>query len=503
MTSEASTTSKDMPAGETWQVRLRAAVVTPIQAFRIEYLPPMMVYFAAGAMGITAIASQFWVKNALTMLTPADLAAIAIWLTLPWSIKMVFGELVDSVPILGSQRRAYIFIGAGLIAASLLMLAGTASGWLTFAAPQKLYIAASILTVIGIVVQDVAADAMTTEVVPHTNSDGTARSAMAVAHDLAMVQVLGRLAFSFGLFAVAGIGGLLASWMSPGKVFLIGLVVPVISVLGALRVKTDTAERRATDWHILGGGLAFGAAVTLLGLFDVPLGQEIIFFVSLGVIGWMLSHVTQAMPAGQKQTIFFAAVIIFMFRVTPGVGDGYFWFSVEKLGFDEAFQGVLGQIGTTVGLVAGWLVADAITRQRMTSVMLWLTVLGTVLSLPTLFLAFGGHQWTERVFGFGARSIAIVDTAAASPLDMVGMIPLLTLVAKYAPAGNRATWFALMSSFMNLALVGGGLLTKYLNQVFVVTRQDFTHLPALVIWTLVLGFVIPVAAIMLWRHRVD
>jgi hypothetical protein len=37
------------------------------------------------------------------------------------------------------------------------------------------------------------------------------------------------------------------------------------------------------------------------------------------------------------------------------------------------------------------------------------------------------------------------------------MIPLLTLTAYYAPPGQRATWFALMASFMNLALVAGQL----------------------------------------------
>ena len=46
-------------------------------------------------------------------LTPADLASLAVWLQLPWTAKMVFSEFVDAVPIFGSQRRAYTFIGAG------------------------------------------------------------------------------------------------------------------------------------------------------------------------------------------------------------------------------------------------------------------------------------------------------------------------------------------------------------------------------------------------------
>ena len=67
------------------------------------------------------------------------------------------------------------------------------------------------------------------------------------------------------------------------------------------------------------------------------------------------------------------------------------------------------------------------------------------------------------MFGFGARTIAIIDTADDVALCELSMIPLLTLIAIYAPAGHRATWFALMASLMNLALVAGALQTKYLN----------------------------------------
>ena len=59
------------------------------------------------------------------------------------------------------------------------------------------------------------------------------------------------------------------------------------------------------------------------------------------------------------------------------------------------------------------------------------------------------------------------------------MIPLLTLIAFYAPAGHRATWFALMASLMNMALVAGQLQTKYLNHVFVVERGDYGELGVL------------------------
>ena len=100
------------------------------------------------------------------------------------------------------------------------------------------------------------------------------------------------------------------------------------------------------------------------------------------------------------------------------------------------------------------------------------------------------------MLGIGARQIAILDTAVQSPLINLSMIPMLTLIAIYAPAGHRATWFALMASLMNLALVAGQLLTKYLNMLFVVNRGDYLALPALTWSAVILGLVIPLFVIL-------
>ena len=44
-------------------------------------------------------------------------------------------------------------------------------------------------------------------------------------------------------------------------------------------------------------------------------------------------------------------------------------------------------------------------------------------------------------------------------------------IANSAPEKLKATYFAVMASFTNLALSAAQLGTKYLNQVFVVTRE--------------------------------
>src|SRR4051794_17307874 len=186
-----------------------SALLRPIQGFRLNYLPLAMIYFAYGALGLIDVSRDMWIKERLT-LTPADLAGIGVWLSLPWTVKMVFGELVDSVPIFGSQRRIYIIIGALFTASGMLTLAGAAGGWLTVSAPGSLYVLGAMLIVIGTVIQDVVADAMSTEVVSRKNEAGETRPEEGIRRELGMVQVLGRLALSAGVLAVAGLSGWLA-----------------------------------------------------------------------------------------------------------------------------------------------------------------------------------------------------------------------------------------------------------------------------------------------------
>jgi len=481
--------------------RVADDLLRPLRAVRLHYLPLLLVYFAYGATGLIDVTRDLWVKEALS-LSPAELAGIGVWLTLPWTVKMVFGELVDSVPILGSQRRAYIIVGALCAAGGLLLLAGGAGGWLVFAGEESLYIAGSLLLVLGAVIQDVVADAISTEVVARENADGTPRDVVAVKAELGMVQVLGRLALGFGILSVAGLSGWLAEHLERETVFLIGLAVPALSLLGAAAAR-DLARPRAPDWRILGGGLAFGAVVVTVGLGGVPFAQEAIFALSMTVICTMLYFVTRGLKPETRRAIFFTVLIIFAFRATPSAGDGYFWFTLDVLGFDPAFYGVLRQTAAVLGVVVLWVFARQITQYSVTAVLFWLAIAGSLLALPNVGLVYGVHEWTQAQFGFGARTVALIDAATASPFAQLSMVPLLTLTAFYAPAGHRATWFALMASLMNLALVAGQLQTRVLNQIFTVGRGDYAELGPLALSALVIGFVLPVGTILLLRRKVE
>jgi hypothetical protein len=317
-------------------MRWGGSITRPIQAFQLSYVPVVMVYFAYGALGLIDVSRDLWIKESLS-LTPSQLAGIGVWLALPWTVKMVFGELVDTVPIFGSQRKSYIIIGALLMTAGLVILAGAAGRWLAFARPDNLYVLGALLLVIGTVVQDVVADAMSTEVVPRHDAAGKERPDHKVRTELGMVQVLGRLAVSAGVLAVAGLSGWLANFMPRQDVFLLALIVPAISVAGVFLRGTETKERRPIDWRILGGGIAFGLFVAVAGAGGVPFAQEMIFVISVAAVSYMLVLVTAELDHEARMGILFATIIVFAFCAARG--DGFFWWTLDELKFDAALYG--------------------------------------------------------------------------------------------------------------------------------------------------------------------
>ena len=151
-------------------------------------------------------------------------------------------------------------------------------------------------------------------------------------------------------------------------------------------------------------------------------------------------------------------------------------------------------------------------KQSIAYVVALLTVAAGVLSQPNIGLYYGLHEWTAGWSAgvVDARFIAILDTALESPLAQIAMIPMLAWIAKNAPAHLKATFFAVMASFTNLALSASSLGTKYLNQIFTVTREvrdrlsgvveiaaDYSELGWLLLTVAALPTALPLVAILL------
>ena len=514
---------------------------------RLSYLPPLMVYVAYGISGLTGIVGTFFVKDYLG-LSAAFLAALGFWAGVPWTLKMPLGHLVD---LIWRWKSWLVFLGAGLIAASMLIMVGllTDRAAMTAVMPAEAwYVLSVLLTPVGYVIQDVVADAMTVEAVPRVAADGTPVSQDERKLMNTTMQTLGRVALIGGLVLVAGINLYLFADVEKQsmaqkaaiyrQVYLMALVIPFVSVLGvalaayirrrdvrrlvaqgvdahrAQEMVARLEEPPAPNWWILGGSLAFVVFTLTMGFSRLPWNQEIIFAGSMAIVLFLIVKLTRELEPAARATLIGTAVVIFFYRAVPSSGDGLTWWMIDELKFDERFLSVLSLISSALTLVGMFIFRRFMADNSIAYVVGFLTVVSIVLSLPIVGLYFGLHHFTAAATGgvVDAHFIVLVNTALESPLGQIAMIPMLAWIANSAPANLKATYFAIMASFTNLALSASQLGTKYLNEIYVITREvrdaasgaikvpaDYSQLGELLIVLLFITAALPFGAILLVR----
>ena len=515
--------------------------------FRLSYLPPLMVYMAAGISGLTGIVGTFFVKDYLG-LSAAFLAALGFWAGIPWALKMPFGHLVD---LLWRWKSLLVYVGAAVIAASLLIMVGLIGhreAMVSVMPAEIWYVLSVLLAPVGYVIQDTVADAMTVEAVPKINEQGLPFDEARLKLMHTTMQTLGRVAIIGGgilvavinLYLFTGVENLPKDKIADiyRQVYLMALIIPAVSVLGVMAASfLRVRERRRLlkqglnasevagmldrqndftkpNWWILGGSLAFVLFTLTVGFGDFPYNEEIVFTGSMAIVCFLIVRLTRELAPDAKHVLLGTALVIFAFRAIPGPGDGATWWMIDRLGFDQQFLSVLSLIGSALTLVGMFLFRRFMAERSIAYVVGFLTVAAFFLGLPIVSMYYGLHHWTAALTGgvVDARFIALVNTALESPLGQISMIPMLAWIANSAPGNLKATYFAVMASFTNLALSLSQLGTKYLNQAFVVTREvrdptthvlqtpeDYSQLGALLVVQMLLGLALPFAAILLTR----
>lgn len=514
---------------------------------RLSYLPPLMVYCAAGVSGLTGIVGTFFIKDYLD-LSAAFLAALGFWAGIPWALKMPIGHLVD---LLWRYKSGLVYLGASLIAASLLImtgLIGQPDAMRTVMPVEAWFVLSALLAPVGYVMQDAVADAMTVEAVPRIDAAGKPIDASTIRLMHTTMQMLGRVAIIGGsvLVSIANVVMFQGAETLPEsekiaiyvRIYEMALIIPLLSISGVVlagfikraearrlaglgrsqaeidRLLHDPEEKTRPNWWILGGSAAFVALTLTVGLSGIEYGQEIIFVGSFAVIAMMMGRLLRELPAEAARTLLGTAVVIFVFRAMPGTGAGAGWWMIDELGFDQSFLSRLDLITSALTLVGLFLFRRFMAEKSIASIVIFLTLASTVLSLPIIGMYEGLHLWTAQMTGgvVDARFIAIANTALESPLGQVAMVPMLAWIANSAPPHLKATFFAVMASFTNLALSASQLGTKYLNEIFTITRAvtdsasgalkvaaDYSQLGVLLITVTVLGLCLPLLAIAITR----
>ena len=500
---------------------------------RWSFLPPLMVYFAAGVSGLTSVVGAFFVKEYLD-LSASFIAGLAFWAGLPWILKLPMGHVVD---VFWRWKAALIVFGAWLVTMSLLIMFGLVSRPEEMRALFPLetwYVIALLLAPSGYAIQDVVADAMTVEAVPRTDDAGQPFSEAQSRAMHTTMQTLGRIAIISGFVSVAAVNIWIFSDTEAiprearlelyGRVYLIALIIPVISVSGIVMHMLVLRRRAAkglpdagpeseteVDWQILGGGLAFVVMSLVLGASDFAYAQETVFAVSLTIILYLIRQLLKDLKPEAARGLIGTATIIFVFRAVPLPGPGLTWFEIDELRFDEQFLSILSLITSLLALVGLIVLRPLMANRSIAYIVVLLTVAAGFLSLPNIGLYYGVQEWTASHTGgiVDARFIAILDTAIESPLGQIAMVPMLAWIARNAPPDLKATFFAVMASFTNMALSASSLGTKYLNKMYLVKRAsvdpvtgeqisaaDYSQLGHLLILVAVISVIVPLLVVL-------
>lgn len=484
-----------------------------------------MIYLAAGLSGITNIVGTFFVKEQLG-LSAEFVASLGFWISLPWTLKMALGHVVDLV----WRYKAWLVVaGAALVFASTAILFGliTQRAAMTSWMPADAwYVWSALLAPVGYVLQDSIADAMTVEAVSRTNARGVPIDEADAKQMHTTMQALSRGMLIVGGLLVAVINLAVFNGEEFGasrydayrRIVGLALLIPPLSVLGvaaawllhrpAQQPRQQAPMPARADAIVLGGGVAFAAVSLGIGAGRVPHAELWVFLLSLAIVGAVMRRLLARLEPTARQTLLGTAVVLFVFRAVPDPGPGPSWWMIDRLHVDERFFALLSTMGSVLALVGLVTFRRWMAQRSVAFTVAALTLAWTLLSLPATGLYFGLHEWTAAHTGgwLDGRAIVLADTAALSLLSEIAMVPMLAWVARTAPEDLKATYFAVMVSFTNLGFLLSRLGSKYLNHAFVVAQEvrdangivtaaDYSQLGALVLTNSAIVLVLPLLTI--------
>ena len=172
---------------------------------------------------------------------------------------------------------------------------------------------------------------------------------------------------------------------------------------------------------------------------------------SFAIVAFLIGKLTRELEPAARATLIGTAVVVFIYRAIPSTGEGFSWWIIDVLGFDQQFLALLSLISSLLTILGMFIFRRFMAERSIAYVIGVLTVAGFVLGAPYIGMYYGMHEWTASVTGgvVDARFIALINTAVESPLGQIAMIPMLAWIANSAPEHLKATFFA-----GDLSLVG-------------------------------------------------
>lgn len=276
-----------------------------------------IVYFIQGAMGVTGVALPLFLRSLKWSIS--EIAAVSSIAAIPWVVKIIYGLLSDSYPLLGYRRKAY------LIMFSLCSVLGWL-GMVVLPAEKAWILAAMILSNLGFAATDVITDGL---VVEHSNEFTSP-----------IYQSIAWGSRSMGSVVSGVTGGWLAQHWDPKYIFMLAMGLPLMTSFVALWILEKRIEHP---------------------IFQSPIGT----IVATGKLMW-------------TSNIRLFCVILFGASISAAFGTPYFFYLKESLGFSNTFLGMLASIGWSGAMIGSFIYARLLRKVSPKLTLRWAIIVNSI-----------------------------------------------------------------------------------------------------------------------------
>jgi MFS family permease len=346
-----------------------------------------LVYFCQGIgqhVGLISQPLQFFFKQALG-LNPAQVTEYLAILTIPWTIKPLYGLVSDFIPLFGYRRKTWLLVTNALAASGFL--------WLFGLTEPTTIVTALMLTAFGTAASDVIIDAVMVENGKKTGMTANFQSVQWLWMNIASVGT--------SLF-----GGYLCTVFEPGTAVHVAAMIAMCAPLSVM----------AASWLIV------REEKTAVNLTEMKATTKSLF------------------ASFKSKTLWAVIAFLAFWNFSPSFGSPWYYHQTDTLLFSQAFIGILGAVGSAGQVLGAIAYGKFFAKRSMKQQLVFSIVTGTIGTLAYLLLL-TPTSYSQAI----AIGINLVFGAAA----MIATLATLTLAAQACPPKAEGFTFAALMSVVN------------------------------------------------------
>jgi folate/biopterin transporter len=383
-----------------------------------------MSFFAKGILEtMPGLSVSYYYKDTLK-LTPTQTSALGSMMTLPWTLKPLYGFMSDNFPIFGYRRKSYVLLAGTCVTICYILLAVGHHTTFTFVGLQ-------FMATFFMAVSNVVAEALTVE-----KSRGL--SQVEAGKYQSLIWGTNSLANCLGSF----FGGYVLKYIDAQIVFGICAVFPMMMGLAAQL----TPEEKMSRSDILDSGDQRPKSLR--------------------------EYLNILVTSVSRPTIWRPVLVVFLIFATPSMGTASFFFLTNDLKMSSTILGVLGLVGSIASMMGIGMYQLLFRDTPIRKLILLTTVFGSAIGCTGIIL----YTHFNRKMGIPDKVFLLTDNVVVSAVGQLSQMPVLTLGARLCPPGVEGSMFSLLTSIMNAGSFVSGEEGAVLTKMLGITAHKFDNL---------------------------